>query len=166
MSLGVILIEAAEKSGSLHTARYALEQNREILAVPGSPLDPRSVGANKLIQQGAALVQSVDDVLDIMEPKISMSLPLHQGIEEPTSNWPELDSPDTNSPSPPLNANEQDRQAVIDALSETPIDQDELLRFTGVSLQTLQLILLEIELAGRLERHKPNKLSMIHAGTT
>ncbi|AEV38286.1 Protein smf [Pseudovibrio sp. FO-BEG1] len=166
MSLGVILIEAAEKSGSLHTARYALEQNREILAVPGSPLDPRSVGANKLIQQGAALVQSVDDVLDIMEPKISMSLPLHQGIEEPAINWPELDSPDTNSPSPPLNANEQDRQAVIDALSETPIDQDELLRFTGVSLQTLQLILLEIELAGRLERHKPNKLSMIHAGTT
>lgn len=166
MSLGVILIEAAEKSGSLYTARYALEQNREILAVPGSPLDPRSVGANKLIQQGAALVQSVDDVLDIMEPKISMSLPLHQGIEEPTSNWPKLDSPDTNSPSPPLNANEQDRLAVIDALSETPIDQDELLRFTGVSLQTLQLILLEIELAGRLERHKPNKLSMIHTGTT
>lgn len=86
MSLGVILIEAAEKSGSLHTARYALEQNREILAVPGSPLDPRSVGANKLIQQGAALIQTVQDVLEAMHSKIAMPLPLQMGIEEPSLN--------------------------------------------------------------------------------
>lgn len=163
MSLGVILIEAAEKSGSLHTARYALEQNREILAVPGSPLDPRSVGANKLIQQGAALIQSTDDILEIMEPKISMSLPLHQGIDEPAMGWPALEQADADETTNPLNAKEQDRHAIINALSETPIDQDELLRFTGVTLQTLQLILLEIELAGRLERHKPNKLSLIHS---
>ncbi|KZL06707.1 hypothetical protein PsAD2_04220 [Pseudovibrio axinellae] len=166
MSLGVILIEAAEKSGSLHTARYALEQNREILAVPGAPLDPRSVGANKLIQQGAALIQSVEDVLEVIEPTISMSLPLHHGIDEPAKSWPALEELETPTTLHPKNAREQDRQAIIDALSETPIDQDELLRFTGVSLQTLQLILLEIELAGRLERHKPNKLSMIHAASS
>ncbi len=133
------------------------------MAVPGSPLDPRSVGANKLIQQGAALIQSTDDILEIMEPKISMSLPLHQGIDEPAMGWPALEQADADETTNPLNAKEQDRHAIINALSETPIDQDELLRFTGVTLQTLQLILLEIELAGRLERHKPNKLSLIHS---
>ncbi len=162
MSLGVILIEAAEKSGSLHTARYALEQNREILAVPGSPLDPRSVGANKLIKQGAALIQSAEDVLEIMEPKISMPLPLHPGVEEPTHIWPQISNSRASENTALPDANEQERQAILDALSGTPVDQDELLRFTGVSLQTLQLILLEIELAGRLERHKPNKLSLIN----
>ena len=164
MSLGTILIEAAEKSGSLHTARYALEQNREILAVPGSPLDPRSVGANKLIQQGAALIQSTEDILEIMEPKISMFLPLHPGIDDPALSWPTPDQAGPKTTQAPLNADEHERQSVIDALSETPIDQDELLRFTGMPLPTLQLILLEIELAGRLERHKPNKLSLIHGG--
>ncbi len=165
MSLGTILIEAAEKSGSLHTARYALEQNREILAVPGSPLDPRSVGANKLIQQGAALIQCTEDILEIIEPKISMSLPLNPGIDDPALSWPTRDQAEPKTAKAPHTANEHERQSVIDALSETPIDQDELLRFTGIPLPTLQLILLEIELAGRLERHKPNKLSLIHGDT-
>lgn len=165
MSLGVILIEAAEKSGSLHTARYALEQNREILAVPGSPLDPRSVGANKLIQQGAALIQTVQDVLEAMHSKIAMPLPLQMGIEEPSLNWLSPDPVNMLQTNKPMDTNEQDRQTVMDALTEAPIDQDELLRFTGLPLQTMQLVLLEIELAGRLERHKPNKLSIIHTSS-
>ncbi|SDR39442.1 DNA-processing protein DprA [Pseudovibrio sp. Tun.PSC04-5.I4] len=165
MSLGVILIEAAEKSGSLHTARYALEQNREILAVPGSPMDPRSVGANKLIQQGAALIQTAHDVLEAMQAKIAMPLPLQMGIDEPSLKWLSPDPAILSQANKPMDANEQDRQIVIDALTEAPIDQDELLRFTGLPLQTLQLVLLEIELAGRLERHRPNKLSIIHTSS-
>ncbi|MFB9172645.1 DNA-processing protein DprA [Roseibium salinum] len=150
-SLGVIVIEAAKSSGSLHTARYALEQNREIFAVPGSPLDPRSEGANGLIRQGAMLVTSARDVLEGLSGRIEPVLPVQQRLLEEDRPRPSaLSDPD-----------DQLRQRVMSALGPTPIDLDELIRFVDGDTRSIHVILLELELAGRLERHRGNKISAL-----
>ncbi|MDD7910699.1 DNA-processing protein DprA [Pseudovibrio exalbescens] len=151
ISLGVLVIEAASRSGSLHTARFALEQNRDVLAVPGSPLDPRSEGANRLIQQGAALMMTPDDALQVLEAN-SASL-LSQNFEEPAG----AEHPGYNTEE----ISENDRQRLLYALGPTPSDVDEIIRFLHISPQAAQVMLLELELAGRLERHRGNKVSLI-----
>jgi DNA processing protein len=151
VSLGVIVIEAAKKSGSLHTARFALEQNRDIFAVPGSPLDPRSEGANGLIRQGAALVTSAEDVLEGLGGRIEPVLPFDRDFSEPeTDRGPAAQEPD-----------ETLRTRIISALGPTPVDLDELIRFSGAPPRMVHIILLELELAGRLERHRGNKISLL-----
>jgi len=147
MTLATIVVEAAERSGSLITARLALEQNREVLAVPGSPLDPRASGANRLIKQGARLVTEAADVLDAIAPLIEREPPPRR-IEEP-----EIVEP---VPEPA----ENDRAKVHEALGPTPVEVDEIVRFTGVPARTVQVILLELDLAGRLERHGGNRVSL------
>lgn len=151
MSLGVIVIEAAKRSGSLHTARFALEQNREIFAVPGSPLDPRSEGANGLIRQGAALVTSAADVLEALAGRLEPVLPFDKNLLEP----------DRVSATGPEEPDDTLRQKVLMALGPAPVDLDELIRFTGASPRAIHVILLELELAGRLERHRGNKISLL-----
>ncbi len=150
-SLGVIVIEAAKSSGSLHTARFALEQNRDIFAVPGSPLDPRSEGANNLIREGAMLVTSVRDILEDLGDRRSPLPPLQPGLLEP----------DGVPPAPPSEPGEELREKVLSALGPAPVDIDELARFVETDARSLHILLLELELAGRLERHGGNKISLL-----
>ncbi|QDG77986.1 DNA-processing protein DprA [Labrenzia sp. PHM005] len=151
VSLGVIVIEAAKKSGSLHTARFALEQNRDIFAVPGSPLDPRSEGANGLIRQGAALVRNAEDVLEGLGGRIEPVLPFDHDFSEPEKDlFSSAQEPDDTL-----------RTKIISALGPTPVDLDELIRFSGAPPRMIHIILLELELAGRLERHRGNKISLL-----
>lgn len=152
ISLGILVIEAARASGSLHTARFAIEQNREVFAVPGSPLDPRSEGANRLIQQGATLITSSEDVLESLAERIEPVLPLDTGIADPGRNR----APDLVEPG------ETTRTRVVSALGSTPVEVDELIRFTGETVRTVQVILLELELAGRLERHSGQRVSLLY----
>lgn len=147
MTLATIVVEAAERSGSLITARLALEQNREVMAVPGSPLDPRAAGANRLIKQGARLVTQAADVLEAIAPLIDCEPPPRRAEE------PEMTGP---APEPAAD----DRSRVHEALGPTPVEVDEIVRFTGVPARTVQVILLELDLAGRLERHPGSRVSL------
>jgi len=151
VSLGVVVIEAAKASGSLHTARFALEQNRDIYAVPGSPLDPRSEGANGLIRQGATLARSARDVLEGLAGRTAIELPLFRGLSE-TVHQPE---PAAADPA------EGARARIIEALGPAPMQLDELIRFVDADARTVTVVLLELELAGRLERHAGQKISLI-----
>jgi DNA processing protein len=149
MSLATVVVEAAERSGSLITARLALEQNREVLAVPGSPLDPRAAGSNNLIKQGARLATDVRDVLDAVAPM----------LDRP----PAFPDPVFSAPAPdrlPSDPAESERASVLEALGPTPVEIDEVIRFTGVSARSVHVILLELELAGRIERHAGQRVSL------
>ena len=142
LSLGVLVIEAAERSGTLITARYALEQNREVMAVPGSPLDPRARGTNRLLREGAALVETADDVIAVLQ---SASRPR---FEEPGDYDYEDDMPEPGRIEAEADAI---RESVAGLLSPTPISRDELTRQLGASAQTVMAALVELELAGRAE---------------
>ncbi len=147
---GVIVVEAAKHSGSLITARMALEQGREVFAVPGSPLDPRSAGANALIRDGATLTENADDVLRALSSELTRS----RIAKAPTA--------DLLTPRPSDDAEvEEARRLVMDALSPTPVAVDELVRDCQVSLPVVMTILLELELSGRLERQPGQRVSLI-----
>ncbi|ADZ70273.1 DNA-processing protein DprA [Polymorphum gilvum] len=152
LSLGVLVIEAARASGSLHTARFALEQNRDIFAVPGSPLDPRSEGANRLIQQGAMLITCARDVIQSLAGRIEPVLPFEGEISEP----------DQSAPPEPIEPTDSLRDRIVSALGPTPVEIDELIRFTGLPARTVHVVLLELELAGRLERHRGQQVSLVY----
>jgi DNA processing protein len=141
LALGVVVIEAARKSGSLITARLALEQNREVFAVPGSPLDPRSEGTNALIKQGAVLVTQAQDVLEVLRP-MARHTPAPP-VEEPER-----------APSGGGEASDDARARVVSLLGPTPVAIDDLIRLSGSSAAVVQMVLLELELAGRLARHR------------
>ncbi|MCD7061164.1 DNA-processing protein DprA [Pelagibacterium xiamenense] len=140
LSLGVVIVEAAKRSGSLITARLALEQNREVFAVPGSPLDPRAEGGNALIQQGARLVTSANDIL----AELAHARPDQADLFEPD------DLP--GAPQSGAEPSDDDRDRLIEALGFTPIAIDTLIQDTGIPAPAMQILLLELELAGRLER--------------
>jgi DNA processing protein len=144
LSLGVVVVEAAKRSGSLITARLALEQNRDVFAVPGSPLDPRAEGANHLIQQGAKLVTSAQDIID----SLAEADPARRQVLEP--DW-EPDFGDAEAAFPDMPPSPDDRGRLIEALSPTPIEVDALIAGTGLSVATIQTLLFELDLAGRLE---------------
>ncbi len=146
MSLGTVVVEAAPKSGSLITARLANESGREVMAVPGSPLDPRAQGCNQLIREGATLVQSVEDILEAIQPMSTMRL------RTPESEY--RTAPSTQEPGP------AERATIIDLLGPTPVTVDELVREASSPPTVVQLILLELELAGRLERHAGGRVSL------
>ncbi len=150
MSLGVIVVEAAERSGSLITARFAGEQGRLVFAVPGSPLDPRATGANRLIRDGATLVASLHDVLESLEPLVGRkALPDPEPLPEPSE-----------FSRAPKDAEEADRRRVIEALGPSPIDVDELIRYTALKPAIVHLVLLELDLGGRLDRHPGQRVSL------
>jgi DNA processing protein len=144
LSLGVVVVEAAKRSGSLITARMALEQNRDVVAVPGSPLDPRAEGGNALIQQGAKLITGAAEILDT----ISSADPSRTTLFEP--DWdPEWEgSADAGFGAAP---SEDDRGVVLSALSVTPIQVDALIEATGIGASAMQTLLLELDLGGRIE---------------
>ena len=155
MSGAVIVVEANQKSGSLITAKYALEQDRDIYAVPGSPLDPRAKGTNALIKQGAYLLESIDDIISQHMP------PPH--IDDDKEGWPgkspttmedvdmDIDDADLDSA----------RDGFIALLSPTPLPVDDLIQETGLPPAIVQCLLVELELAGRLERHPGNAVSLL-----
>jgi DNA processing protein len=145
LSVGVVIVEAAQRSGSLITARFALEQGREVFAVPGSPLDPRAQGANSLLKQGATLVTEAADVIAAVEPILGRDFkPAAPPMEAPPSET-EGDG-----------AGEPDGHAhndITGLLGPTPVAIDDLVRLSGASAATVRRVLLELELAGRIERH-------------
>jgi DNA processing protein len=143
-SLGVIVVEAALRSGSLITARLAAEQGREVFAVPGSPLDPRAAGTNGLIKQGATLITDASDVIQAVEPIMGRPLQLREEDDDPLANEPAAD----------------DRERIISLLGPTPILLDDLIRLSDTSPAVVRTVLLELELAGRLERHGGGLVSL------
>jgi len=148
MSRAVIIVEAALRSGSLITARFANEQGREVFAVPGSPLDPRSEGTNRLISEGAHLLSKSQDVLDAIA---AMRPPVQESI-----------APKVPANGPRTAEDEQPaRAAILALLSPAPTDIDDLIRESGVPAQMVLGILLELELAGRLVRHGRQLVSLV-----
>jgi len=144
MARAVIVVEAAMRSGSLITARLAGEQGREVFAVPGSPLDPRAEGCNKLIRDGATLLTRAADVLDALGGDFS---PNHTRFLEPET--PALEDPADTGP--------DDRRRVLSLLSPSPVAIDDLIRESALAPAAVAGLLLELELAGRIARH-PNGL--------
>ncbi len=151
LSVATIVVEAAPCSGSLITARMANEQGREVFAVPGSPLDPRAQGCNALIRKGATLIQSAGDVLEGLSPMLRTLAASRR------DDFTALDSG-----AEPADMNGAEAQSrVLECLSPTPTPVDEVLRDCHVSPPTVFAILLELELAGRIERHPGNRVTLI-----
>jgi DNA processing protein len=147
LSLGVVIVEAAKRSGSLITARLALEQGREVFAVPGSPLDPRAEGTNGLLKQGATPVTEAADIVAVFQPII--------GIEPAREPEPIGEPAEHTEPAP------DERTRIVGLLSPVPISMDDLVRLSKTSPRVVRIVLLELEIAGRLERHGGGLISLI-----
>jgi DNA processing protein len=150
LSVGVVIVEAARRSGSLITARLAGEQGREVFAVPGSPLDPRAEGTNGLLKQGATLVTEAADVIAVLEPILG------RGFDVPAQE-PE---PDTTGPLD-IEPGEDERTRITGLLGPTPVSIDDLVRLSRSSPAIVRTVLLELEIAGRLERHGGSLVSLL-----
>lgn len=152
LSSGVVVVEATLKSGSLITARMAGEQGRDVYAVPGFPLDPRAGGPNKLLQDGAILVQGAQDIMHNLQTYSSHAL------QEPKY----YDVPLTPSLAPDEEEVADTREEILQNLSHVAVTVDELVRSCHVTIPVVQTILLELELAGRLQRHPGGRVSLIN----
>ncbi len=152
-----MVVEAAKRSGSLISARLANEMGRLVMDVPGSPLDPRSEGTNGLIKQGATLVTTTEDILEALTPL------------DPSANefiYDDITEGSDELPFEVLNsglqtADDTIRTAIISSLGPSPTEIDDIIRFTGAKPGQVQLVLMELALAGRLERHTGNRVSLI-----
>jgi DNA processing protein len=149
MVLGLVVVEAAKRSGSLISARLAGEMGRLVFAVPGSPLDPRAAGTNGLLKDGAILVTEVNDIISAIAPLVGAPSPPPPAFAEP---------PDFSAMPPPV---DDDRARVIEALGPVPVGVDEIIRHTGLHPAQVFMILLELDLAGRLERHSGGAVSLV-----
>ena len=147
-ALGVVVVEAAHRSGSLITARMAAEQGREVFAVPGSPLDPRAAGTNDLIKQGATLVTEAADVINAVAADHGAADHARRCARTTASR--SISTPDAS-----------DRARIVDLLGPSPISLDDLIRMSGASPTVVRTVLLELELAGRLERHGGGLVSLL-----
>jgi DNA processing protein len=161
LALGVVVVEAAAKSGSLITARFALEQGREVFAVPGSPLDPRCRGANHLLRNGATLTETAADILGQLGPLLRG----HPPVRPPAPVQRRLPLPGAvPRPAIPIATRPIGEDAALDLLVEklspTPVAVDELVRQCQMSAASIATLLLELELAGRIERHPGNLVSL------
>jgi DNA processing protein len=149
LAVGVVIVEAARRSGSLITARMAAEQGREVFAVPGSPLDPRAEGTNGLLKQGATMVTEAADVLEVVRPILSQK-PDDDGFAEPAGDPPALSDP-----------SDDQRARIAGLLSPSPVSIDDLIRLSQSSPAIVRTVLLELELAGRLQRHGAGMVSVV-----
>jgi DNA processing protein len=149
ISLGVVVVEAAERSGSLITARMAGDFGRLVFAVPGSPLDPRCHGTNGLLKQGAIVTTGSQDVLDALAPLSQLDLFSDPMVEEPERSDGRMLPPDDDA-----------RSVIVSALGPTPVEIDDIIRHTGRSPSAVYLVLLELDLAGRLHRHAGGLVSI------
>lgn len=146
LAAGTVVVEAAPRSGSLITARNAAEFGREVMAVPGSPLDPRAQGCNLLIREGATLIQSAVDILEAVGPIGEGRVAADRARYDPDPAIDEL--------------GDCDRAAVVELLGPVPVAVDELIRQSGLIPAIVQTALLELELAGRLDRHAGGRVSL------
>ena len=146
LAAGTLVVEAAAKSGSLITARLAGEAGREVMAVPGSPLDARAHGCNQLIRDGAVLVQSADDVIELLS---AFDGTPRSRFREAEAGWTPFDDDLADEPAD-----------IAGLLTTAPVGIDELIRQSGESAAAVQLALLELELAGRLVRHAGGRVSL------
>lgn len=146
LATGTVVVEAAPRSGSLITARLAAEAGRDVMAVPGSPLEPRAQGCNLLIRDGATLVQSAADILETIRP-IDPRM-----VRAPASPFDRC---------PGGEPGDADRRALIGLLGPVPVAIDEVIRQSGLRPAAVALVLLELELAGRIERHAGARVSLI-----
>ena len=144
MASGTVVVEAAPRSGSLITARLAAEAGREVMAVPGSPLDPRAQGCNQLIRDGATLVQTAADVVEQVRP-------LQTQVRSPAEPYRTAE---------PMNGSDDALGIVEELLGPSPVPVDEIIRLSGAPSGAVQMALLELDLAGRLERHAGGKVSL------
>ena len=143
VSLGTIVVEAAPRSGSLITARLAAESGREVMAIPGSPLDPRAQGCNQLIRDGATLVQNAVDVVEAIQPS-------RPRVASPTFDY-----------EPPIEQFDGEAVDAVEALlGPSPVPVDEIIRLSGAPSGAVQMALLELDLGGRLDRHAGNRVSL------
>jgi DNA processing protein len=149
LSVGVVIVEAARRSGSLITARMAGEQGREVFAVPGSPLDPRAEGTNGLIKQGATMVTDTADVIAVVEPILG------HGLDVPPMEEPEPMTPPEREPA------DDERSRILGLLGPSPCSIDDLVRLSRTSPAIVRTVLLELELAGRIERHGGGLVSLV-----
>lgn len=155
ISLAVVVVEAAARSGTLTTARFAAEQGREVFAVPGHPLDPRAEGTNKLIKTGAILVTEASDVIDALRPIT--------GLAELGPGGPLGSVNSLSNQTPVCDAGAVDdagRSQVLGALSAAPADVDAIIRATGLPIRLVQIALMELDLAGRLDRPGPGLVAL------
>ena len=150
ISVAVVVVEAAQRSGSLITARRAADQGRPVYAVPGSPLDPRAAGSNMLIREGATLVTGADDILVDIAP---------MRVQEPMNDRGEV--PDVEVAPLPSDTDDAARRIVSEALGPSPVSVDEVIRFTGLAPPLVHLVLMELSLAGRVQRHPGQRVSLI-----
>ena len=147
LAAGTVVVEAAPRSGSLITARLAAESGREVMAVPGSPLDPRAQGCNQLIRDGATLVQNAADVIETLRP---LGLAALHAPRQDYHGGPA-----------PADATAAERHAVTQLLSPSPVQVDEIVRQSGIAPAAVQVVLLELELGGRLQRHAGGRVSVV-----
>jgi len=152
LSLGLVVVEAAERSGSLISARLAGELGRHVFAVPGSPFDPRAKGTNDLLKNGATVTTCTQDVIDGLTPLVDRPI-----ADPPAFLAPEIDFPSLNPP------DESDRDRVVNLLGPVPTEIDELIRASGLHPSLIMLILLELDLAGRLQRHSGGYVSLVYS---
>ncbi|NBB97076.1 MAG: DNA-protecting protein DprA [Alphaproteobacteria bacterium] len=138
LSMAVIVVEAAEKSGTLITVKDALEQGREVMAVPGHPVDGRAGGCNRLIRDGAMLVRNVEDVLEVLNR-----------LREDASKPDRIATATAPKPAPPEDLN----RAILNLLGPTPIHEDMVIRDMGVSAALISPALVALELDGAVQRH-------------
>lgn len=151
MARAIVVVEASPRSGSLITARLALEQGREVFAVPGSPLDPRSKGANSLIRDGAHLLEEPKNIFDV----------LNQIQNAPLQEVKKSFFQDVSASEVADDTLTEARGEIVKSLSPTPVLIDEIIRQCQMSASIVQTVLLELELAGRLERHSGGRVSLI-----
>ncbi|MGM4980665.1 MULTISPECIES: DNA-processing protein DprA [Rhizobium] len=150
ISLGVVVIEAATRSGSLITARLAGEFGRLVFAVPGSPLDPRCEGTNGLLKDGAMIVTTPNDIVDALRPLAEPDLFRPRPSEAPVERSKPFSAP-------PADA---ERDHIVDALGPTPVEIDDIVRHTGLPISSIHSVLLELDMAGRLHRHPGGLVSL------
>ncbi len=176
LSLGTIIVEAARKSGSLITARFANEQGREVFAVPGSPFDPRAEGPNELIRDGAALTRGSRDVLEVLEPITGRDFETRAlqdagGPQRDEPLWDEADWLDAGASAPQAQADppfegweepstQNPTETILGLLTVAPVDPDDLCRSAGFAIREINLVLFGLESAGRIDRHPGGKVSL------
>lgn len=151
ISHGVVVVEAAQRSGSLITARMAGDFGRLVFAVPGSPLDPRCHGTNALLKEGAIVTTSSEDVLEALAPLARLEGSSERMIEE---------TGDDDGAAALLPPDDSDRATIISSLGPSPVEVDDIIRHTGLSASAVYLVLLELDLAGRLHRHAGGLVSL------
>lgn len=155
LSLAVLVVEAARRSGTLVTARFAGEHGREVFAVPGHPLDPRAEGTNQLLKNGATLVTEPADILEALAPMMR---------EPVTALWASVPAPVVCAPSPrSLDEGSLDgvgRESVVGVLGPQPATVDDIVRATGLEARVVRVALMELDLAGRIERHGHQLVSL------